>query len=110
VRTLAGKNITLDVEPTDTISNLMNKIQDREAIPPDLQRLIFAGKELQDNRTLSDYSIGLEATIYLVIRLRPDSDPDPEPDPAPVVTAPPAPVAQGVDNSWAAGRWSGSWR
>ena len=69
VKTLTGKTITIDVEPSDTIENLKSKIQDKEGIPPDQQRIVFDGKQLEDNKTMDDFKIKDGCILHMVLRL-----------------------------------------
>ncbi|KAL7543922.1 hypothetical protein ACHAXR_013301 [Thalassiosira sp. AJA248-18] len=70
VKTLTGKTVSIEIEEGESIEDVKAKIAEKEGIPPEQQRIIFGGQQLQDGKTVDDYNIGDDATLHLVLRLR----------------------------------------
>uniref|UniRef100_A0A915CLH7 Ubiquitin-like protein NEDD8 n=1 Tax=Ditylenchus dipsaci TaxID=166011 RepID=A0A915CLH7_9BILA len=70
VKTLTGKEIELDIEPTDRVDRIKEKVEEKEGIPPPQQRLIFAGKQMNDDKTAAEYKVAGGSVLHLVLALR----------------------------------------
>ncbi|VDK63468.1 unnamed protein product, partial [Onchocerca ochengi] len=70
VKTLTGKEIELDIEPNDKVERIKEKVEEKEGIPPPQQRLIFAGKQMNDEKTAQDYKVAGGSVLHLVLALR----------------------------------------
>ncbi|XP_016098462.1 NEDD8 isoform X2 [Sinocyclocheilus grahami] len=70
LETLTGKEIEIDIEPTDKVERIKERVEEKEGIPPQQQRLIYSGKQMNDEKTAADYKIQGGSVLHLVLALR----------------------------------------